>query len=210
MQITLTPVQETQLLNYVGLLDKWNRSFNLTAVKDPAQMVTRHLLDSLSVFPYLCPLTQDILDVGTGAGLPGIPLAISCTTKKITLLDNNYKKQVFVGQAIQSLGLKNAQAVQCNVKAYEPSQKFSTIITRAFADPAKMIALCGHLLRPQGRFLAMRGKVSEEPPALPEGYHIEQIIILSVPGLNEQRHLAVIKREIEQEIEQEGKESHGV
>lgn len=190
--ITASPLQREQLLAFVVMLHKWNRAMNLTAIRDPRQMISRHLLDSLSILPYLCG--DKVIDVGTGAGLPGIPLSILCPDMSFTLLDSNQKKQIFVSQAVKSLSLKNVQCVYSTVQTYQPVQKFSTILTRAFTQLSRMISLTIHLLDDNGRFLAMMGKVEQEPLTLHE-VHIEQIVSLKVPGETAQRHLAIIARQ---------------
>lgn len=192
LKLVCSSQQVQQLLSFIARLEKWNRHFNLTAVRSPFEMVSRHILDSLSVAPYLHG--KRIIDVGTGAGIPGIPLSILCQEKVFYLLDNNHKKQVFVTQAVKSLALKNAFCVHAMVQTYQPEQKFSTILTRAFAPLEQMITLSAHLLAEDGRILAMMGKVQPELPPLPSGYQFERIVSLNVPGQNAQRHLAIIKR----------------
>lgn len=192
LRMEVTPVQREQLLSYVGLLHKWNQKFNLTAIRTPLEMVGRHLLDSLTLLPYL--KGDRLVDVGTGAGLPGIPLSIASPNKNFFLLDSNQKKQIFVSQAIKNLDLKNATPVYSLVEAYQPSQKFSTILTRAFAPLPKIIALTAHLLEDEGVFLAMMGKVSAEQLVLTPGFEVEKVIPLQVPGEKGQRHLAIIRR----------------
>ncbi|MGD9592524.1 MAG: 16S rRNA (guanine(527)-N(7))-methyltransferase RsmG, partial [Candidatus Berkiella sp.] len=153
--------------------------------------VGRHLLDSLSIGAYL--EGGRVIDVGTGAGLPGIPLAIMMPETSFFLLDSNHKKQVFVSQVAKSLSLKNVVCVHSEVKAYQPTEKFSTIVTRAFAPLAQMIDLTAHLLAPNGRFAAMMGKV-EQNIALPLGFELQHMVSLHVPGEIAQRHLAIIAR----------------
>ncbi len=191
LSLSASEQQIEMLIAYLQLLHKWNQHFNLTSVRDPLQMVYRHLLDSLVVGSYLHG--ELIIDVGTGAGLPGIPLSIMMPEKAFFLLDSNHKKQVFVTQVVKSLPLNNVQCVHSEVKSYEPTQKFSTIVTRAFAPLGHMIELTAHLLADNGRFLAMMGKVEEEL-RLPPGYEIEHMISLSVPGETAQRHLGIIAK----------------
>jgi len=183
--------QREKLLNFVLLLHRWNQAFNLTAVREVKQMIDRHIIDSLSIAPYL--VGDRLLDVGTGAGLPGIPLSILFTERQFSLLDSNQKKQIFVSQAVKSLALNNVQCVCQTVQTYQATQKFSTILTRAFAPLIEMIPLCGHLLRQDGRFFAMMGKASPDLLVLPEGYEVEDLIKLEVPAEEAQRHLAIIK-----------------
>lgn len=191
LAVSGSPLQQEQLLAFIALIQKWNQHFNLTAIRDPIQMVSRHLLDSLTILKYL--EGQRILDVGTGAGLPGIPLSILCPDRNFFLLDSSHKKQVFILQVVKSLSLKNVEPVHSQVQRYQPGQKFSTIITRAFAPIEQMIPLTAHLLADEGRFLAMMGKLQQEPQ-LPSGYQVDCTVPLHVPGENAQRHLVIIKR----------------
>jgi 16S rRNA (guanine527-N7)-methyltransferase len=193
LSLSASDRQCAQLLAYIQLLDKWNRHFNLTSVRAPVEMVSRHLLDSLSIYPYLHG--DRIIDVGTGAGLPGIPLSVMAPENSFFLLDSNQKKQVFVSQVVKSLSLKNVQCVHATVKTYQPEQKFSTIVTRAFAPVAHMIELTAHLLADDGLFLAMMGKPLQQEQALPPGYKIERIVSLQVPGEHAQRHLSMIAKD---------------
>jgi 16S rRNA (guanine527-N7)-methyltransferase len=182
------PVRD-RLIAYVELLAKWNRAYNLTAVRDPAEMVTRHLLDSLAVLPHFD--AQRTIDVGTGGGLPGIPLALVFPERQFVLLDSNSKKTRFLIQVKAELGLENVTVVHERVEAFQDDSGFDCIITRAFAPVAVILAGSRHLLTPHGEFLAMKGAVPEEElAALPPGYHLIEVIPLRVPGLEqEQRHL---------------------
>lgn len=192
LEISISPKMRQQLLAYIAMLQKWNRSFNLTAVDKPQEMVQRHLLDSLSILPYL--QGSQMIDVGTGAGLPGIPLSIVHQESTFVLLDSNHKKQVFVSQAVKSLSLKNCQCVESRVQTYQPTQKFSTILTRAFAPLSSMIQLTAHLLADDGHFLAMMGKATPELLILPEGYQMAELVMLKVPGEKATRHLAIVAK----------------
>lgn len=178
-----------RLIAYVELLAKWNKAINLTAVRDPAEMVTRHLLDSLAVVPHFHG--QRTIDVGTGGGLPGIPLAIVYPEREFVLLDSNSKKTRFLVQARATLGLQNVTVVHERVEAFRDDDGFDCIITRAFAPVADILTGSRHLLTPNGEFLAMKGAVPEEElAALPQGFHLLEVIALKVPGLEqEQRHL---------------------
>lgn len=191
LKIEPTTVLIDSLLCFLEMLLQWNERFNLTAVREPIHMVSRHVLDSLSILPYLHGKT--VLDVGTGAGLPGIPLSIADSARQYYLLDSNQKKQVFVTQVVRRLALANAFPLHTSVERYQPAEKFSTIVTRAFAPISRMIALTQHLLAPQGRFLAMIGKTTADRLEVPEGCIIEAIISLEVPGEHADRHLAIIK-----------------
>ena len=181
--------QQQQLLAYVALLLKWNRAYNLTAMRDPAEMITRHLLDSLAVLPHVG--AGALLDVGTGAGLPGLVLAICRPDQAFTLLDSNGKKTRFETQATLELGLPNVTVVQQRVEQYRSS--FPQVCCRAFAALPDVLALCRHLLAPGGKLLAMKAHLAaqEQPPA---GWR-QASIALAVPSLDEVRQLLVLTRE---------------
>lgn len=188
---------QARLLDYVQLLHKWNRVYNLTAVRDPAQMVTRHLLDSLTVWPYI--VGQRILDVGTGAGLPGIPLALLSVNKqpdrRFVLLDSNSKKTRFLQQAVAELGLDNVQVVHARTESFQPEQGFDIVISRAFASVADMLAGAGQHCVPGGLILAMKGTdPAAELDGLDPAFELEQVYRLQVPGLEEDRHLVCLRR----------------
>jgi len=183
---------QAKLLDYVALLAKWNRAYNLTAVRRPAQMVVRHLLDSLAVLPYLHG--ERVLDVGSGAGLPGIPLALASPRRHFTLLDSNGKKARFLVQAVAALRLDNADVVQCRVADFHPDAGYSSIVSRAFSGMAELIDQAAHLLAPDGRFLFMKGVYPQaEVAALPAGWELEAVHRLAVPGLDAERHLLVVR-----------------
>ncbi|GAB5412598.1 MAG: 16S rRNA (guanine(527)-N(7))-methyltransferase RsmG [Congregibacter sp.] len=177
---------------YVNLLNRWNKRFNLTAVRDPREMIVRHLLDSLVVTPWLHG--KRLIDVGTGGGLPGIPLAIVCPEKRFVLLDSNGKKTRFLTQVKTELSLENVDIVHSRVEAYVPAAPFDIVLSRAFASLNDMIAGCRNLIAENGQFLAMKGQVPDaELAALSTaGYHA-QVHELSVPGLDEERCLVVIE-----------------
>jgi 16S rRNA (guanine527-N7)-methyltransferase len=186
-----------KLAEYVALLAKWNAKINLTAIRDPAQMVTHHVLDCLTVVPEIAKLTQGkpvtVADVGTGAGLPGLVIALAQPQMHVTCIDTVEKKIAFVQQAIGTLGLKNAKAVASRTENLQ--EQFDVVTCRAFASLAEVIQLAGHLLDQDGFLLAMKGpKVQEEAAALPVGWQYLGAIKLAVPGLNEERHLAVVRR----------------
>jgi len=182
-----------QLLDYLQLLQKWNQAYNLTAVRDPAEMVTRHLLDSLAVAPFLDG--NRFADVGTGAGLPGIPLAIALPHKQFTLADSNGKKIRFVTQAIAELKLGNASALQQRVEAWQPVPLFDGVLSRAFTSLAEMAERCDQLLAPDGRFYALKGTYPvDELSALPKRYIVDACHALQVPGEEGSRHLLVLSR----------------
>lgn len=179
-----------KLVDYIHLLSKWNKIYNLTAVREPSQMVTRHLLDSLSIVPYI--KGPNVLDVGTGAGLPGIPLALVLRNYKFVLLDSSSKKTRFITQAIAELGIANVVVETARVEDYRPTQGFDTIVSRAFAKISDMLAATGHLCQPAGQWLAMKGAYPEQelqelPKQLAATCHA-----LRVPGLDEQRHVVTV------------------
>lgn len=184
--------QQEKLIKYVELLDKWNKTYNLTAVRNPEQMVIRHLLDSLSISPYL--RGKSLLDVGTGAGLPGIPLAIIFPERQFTLLDSNNKKTRFVVQAASELELSNVDVVQSRVEKFQVPATFDTIITRAYSTIGDMVGQTSHLLADGGVFLAMKGtNPVTEIDDLSASYSIKENYVINVPGLEEERHLLEIK-----------------
>ena len=190
MGIDLAPPIRRKLLKFLQYLERWNSAYNLTAVRDPEQMVPRHLLDSLSVLPFL--QGSRVLDIGTGAGLPGIPLALARPELTFTLLDSNAKKTRFVTQAIHELGLQNVQVVQERVEKFHPTEKFDTLIARAFASIPDMLAASRHLCSSHGRFLLMKGVFpQEELAAVTDGYQAE-VKALRVPGLDAARHVVIV------------------
>lgn len=191
--VELTVTQREALLRYLALLQKWNRAYNLTAIRDPQEMLSRHLLDSLSVANFLTG--KRILDVGTGPGLPGIPLAILYPERDFELLDSNGKKTRFLIEARQQLGLKNL-VVHCDrVEKLQDAQGFDAITSRAFASLADMANGCEHLLAEEGKLFAMKGQYpTEELSQLPKHFIVDQCYSLSVPGVNEARHLLLISR----------------
>jgi 16S rRNA (guanine527-N7)-methyltransferase len=190
--LALNPGQRDQLLAYLDLLARWNRAFNLTAVRDEAAMVTRHLLDSLSIAPLL--RGRRLIDVGAGAGLPGIPLAIVEPSRQFTLLDSNGKKTRFMFQALSELGLANARVEKARVEHYRQTAAYDAVVSRAFASLADMVDTCSHLLNPDGVLLAMKGAVPEaEMDALGDSASVIAVTPLSVPGLDEARCLVTLR-----------------
>lgn len=190
--ISLTDHQKNQLVAYVGLLDKWNKAYNLTSVRDPNEMLVRHILDSIIVAPYL--QGSRFIDVGTGPGLPGIPLAIVCPESHFTLLDSLGKRVRFLRQVQHELKLDNVTPVQSRVEAFPAEPPFDGVISRAFASLNDMVSWCHHLPAANGQFYALKGLAQkEEMESLPEGYDIVEVIELHVPRLEGERHLVVIK-----------------
>jgi 16S rRNA (guanine527-N7)-methyltransferase len=180
------------LLDYVELLDRWNQAYNLTAVRDPGQMVVRHLLDSLAIAPYL--QGQRFIDVGTGAGLPGVPLAVLYPEREFHLLDSNGKKTRFLFQVKTALGLDNMTVHHARVESFRDERAFDAVLSRAFASLEDMVEGCRHLAGDQGRFLAMKGALPEQELASVEAsFEIAAVHTLNVPGLDEQRHLVELR-----------------
>jgi 16S rRNA (guanine527-N7)-methyltransferase len=189
--VPLAADDRQRLLTFVHLLARWNAAYNLTAVRDPQEMIARHLLDSLVLLPYLHGAR--VLDIGTGPGLPGIPLALARPDIAFTLLDANAKKTRFVTQAVGELGLKNVEVVQTRVENYRPEQKFDTLVARAFSSIAELLKSAQHLCAPGGRFLAMKGVYPEEElAAIPAEFAVSEVAALKVPGLDAARHLVVV------------------
>jgi len=192
LSLDLSDHVQHQLIDFLHLLVKWNRAYNLTAVRQPEQMVTRHLLDSLVIGPYI--QGPRILDVGTGAGLPGIPLALAYPDYQFTLLDSSGKKIRFVTQAAAELGLVNVDVVQSRVEAYQPASRFDTVTARAYSSIEELVKQTAHLLADGGQYLVMKGAYPvAEVEAMPAGYHLEAIHQLQVPRLDAQRHLLVVR-----------------
>jgi 16S rRNA (guanine527-N7)-methyltransferase len=192
LAIELDAGQQQLLLDYLALLARWNNAYNLTAVRDQPSMVTRHILDSLCVLEHL--KGHRFIDVGTGAGLPGIPLAIAAPAMHFTLLDSNGKKTRFLVQAKAQLGLDNVEVVHARVEDYQPDQRFDGVLSRAFSSLSAMMAGCEHLLVPGGEFLAMKGLRPEQEMQEVELCTAQiSLIPLSVPGLAEERCLLKLR-----------------
>nr|WP_275447080.1 16S rRNA (guanine(527)-N(7))-methyltransferase RsmG [Pseudoalteromonas sp. Of7M-16] len=193
-EISLTENQKQQLVDYVGLLDKWNKAYNLTSVRDPKEMMVKHILDSLVVAPHLTG--KHYIDVGTGPGLPGIVLAIALPDTEFVLLDSLGKRVRFLTQVKHALGLKNVTPVQSRVEEYQPSVKLDGVLSRAFASLQDMVQWCTHLIDSSGRFVALKGMYpQDELNSLPEGISLEQNITLQVPNLEGERHLIILTKD---------------
>lgn len=181
-----------QLLAYTALLGKWNRTYNLTAVRDAPSVLGLHVLDSLAVLPYID--ASPLLDVGSGGGLPGIPLAIARPHLSVTLVDSNSKKTAFLRQAAIELGLVNIAVQAGRIEEWRPPSPFPQIVSRAFAELADFVGLTRHLLAADGRWLAMKGVYpTDEIARLPAGVEVEQVHRLAVPGVDGERHLVVMR-----------------
>lgn len=183
---------QQRMLEYLALIEKWNKAYNLTAVREPQKMLTHHLLDSLAVLPHL--RGPRVLDVGTGAGLPGIPLALARPDWQFTLLDSNHKKTTFLRQAVIELQLGNVEVACDRVEAWAAPQPFNTVVSRAFSDVAEFIALAGRLCAKDGVVIAMKGVYPHEELAqLPQAFRLCGVVPLQVPGLGAERHAALLQ-----------------
>ena len=184
------PAQQS-LLDYLALLQKWNKVYNLTAVREAPRMVSQHLLDCLAVAPHVGAAA--ILDVGSGAGLPGIPLALVLPDSRVTLLEANHKKAAFLKQAQIELKLGNVEVVCERVEAWRPGQRYEIVVSRAFSDLAEFVKLAGRHVAPGGRLAAMKGIFPHDEIArLPQGWRLQQGVELTVPALRAQRHLLLL------------------
>ena len=184
------PAQQS-LLDYLALLQKWNKVYNLTAVREAPRMVSQHLLDCLAVAPHVGATA--ILDVGSGAGLPGIPLALVLPDSRVTLLEANHKKAAFLKQAQIELNLGNVEVVCERVEAWRPGRRYEIVVSRAFSDLAEFVKLAGRHVAPGGRLAAMKGIFPHEEIAqLPQGWRLQQAVELTVPALRAQRHLLLL------------------
>jgi len=193
--IGLTIPQETQtlLLRYLALIQKWNSVYNLTALRDPETMLVRHLLDSLAIAPHIDG--KRIADVGSGAGLPGIPLALAHPECYVALIESNHKKAIFLQQVRIELDIKNVEVVAGRVENFRFEEGFDIVISRAFSDLTDFVKLSAHLCKPGGKLFAMKGIYPhEELSQLPTQFTVEKILPIAVPGLVADRHLIVIKR----------------
>ncbi|MDN7125362.1 16S rRNA (guanine(527)-N(7))-methyltransferase RsmG [Pseudidiomarina terrestris] len=189
--LTIPVSQQQQLVRLVELLAKWNKAYNLTSVRDPEQMLSRHIVDSLVVLPFLSG--HRFIDVGTGPGLPGLPLAIVQPEKEFVLLDSLGKRIRFIRQVCHELGINNVNAVQSRVENYDPETKFDGVISRAFASLNDMLNWCRHLPTADGQFYALKGVYPQaELDTLPAHYNVEKVVELKVPGVDAERHLVII------------------
>ena len=191
--IRLDETAKQKLIRYLELLQTWNRVFNLTAITEPREMVYLHLIDSLAVQPFLHG--QRMLDVGSGAGLPGIPLAIAHPEQTWVLLDKNNKKTRFMTQAISELDLKNAETAHARCEDFHPALGFDSILSRAYATQRVFVESTADLLSDQGRFIAMKGKLLQEAVRyLPADYVVEQTVRVEMKGMDVERHVVCLSR----------------
>lgn len=190
----LAPALADPLARYLALMLRWNTAYNLTAIRDPREMVTKHLLDSLAMAPAVAGLAT-LADLGTGPGLPGIPLAIATPGLRVTLVESNGKKARFMREALRQLGLGNAEVAESRIEALDRPGQFAAITARALATLPQILALGGHLIAPDGVLLAMKGaRPDDEIAALAPGWALRELRPLTVPGLDAERHLVTIGR----------------
>lgn len=194
MQLAVTPAQQEQLLDYLALMFKWNSVYNLTSLRDPMQMVTHHLLDSLAAVPAFAG-AKNVLDVGAGGGLPGIVLAIARPDMKVSMIDTVHKKTAFLTQVKAQLGLANVTIYTMRVEKLQVSDKFDVITSRAFADLSDFVNWSSHLLAEQGRYIALKGVApQDEQQRLPAEWKVTGVQPLQVPRLGAERHLVLIAK----------------
>jgi len=192
--LAVSEEQQQQLIRYVLMMHKWNKAYNLTSVREPRQMVIKHIVDSIVVAPFLDK--THYIDVGTGPGLPGIPLAIMCPDKRFILLDSLGKRVRFMKQVAYELKIDNIQPVQSRVEDFIPDVQIDGVLSRAFASLKDMLHWCQHLVDSHGVFVALKGQLpTEELDELPLGYALLETIKLDVPGLEGQRHIVKIKKQ---------------
>lgn len=191
MGLTASPEQEFALLSYMNLLAEWNRVYNLTAITNPEEMLIKHIFDSVIILPFI--IGQNILDVGTGAGLPGIPLAIMLPHHHFVLLDSNKKKTRFLTHVQHQLSLNNVTIVDNRLQAFTYEPGFDTIVSRAFSSLKEFLINSRHLLKKEGQFLAMKGNNPvSELHEIPEDYKVSGVHRLLVPGLSAERHIVCV------------------
>ncbi len=192
LDISLDADTQRRLLDYIALIGKWNRVHNLTAIRESTKMVSSHLLDCLAVMPHLAPGT--IADVGSGAGLPGIPLALARPKHAVTLIERNHKKAAFLRQAAIELKLDNVDIVSERVETWQPREVYDIVISRAFSDLPEFVQLAGRLCAPDGTLAAMKGvHPYEELAQLPDTVKLRSVVPLKIPGVRAQRHLVLLE-----------------
>jgi 16S rRNA (guanine527-N7)-methyltransferase len=192
LNLALPAEAKTRLLQYLALLSKWNRTYSLTAIREPSRLVSHHLLDSLAVLPFING--DSLVDVGSGAGLPGIPLAVARPDWHVVLLDSNHKKGAFLRQAVMELKLGHTQVVIERAERWEPIQDFDVVISRAFSDLPSFVQTARHLCRPGTMLAAMKGVYPDEELAqLGPDARVRKVVALQVPGLRAARHLVLLQ-----------------
>lgn len=192
LRLDIPAAAQHKLLDYLALIQKWNQVYNLTAVRETKKMVSHHLLDCLAVIPHV--RVHSIIDVGSGAGLPGIPLALALPQSRVTLLEANHKKATFLKQAVIELGLGNVEVVCERAETWQPPHKFEVVISRAFSDLPEFLGAAGRLCAANGTIAAMKGIYPDEEIAqLPPGYELRGVVPLAVPGLEAERHLVLMR-----------------
>lgn len=190
--LEIATASRQRMLDYLELVEKWNKAYNLTAVREPAKMLTHHLLDSLAILPHVCG--NRLLDVGSGAGLPGIPLALAQPDRHITLLDSSHKKTTFLRQAAIELKISNVDVVCERVETWRSPHLFDTVVSRAFSDLPEFLELAGKLCAKTGVVIAMKGVYPHEELAqLPGDFLLRNVVTLNVPGLGAERHAALLQ-----------------
>jgi 16S rRNA (guanine527-N7)-methyltransferase len=197
INVVLSATAGARLLDYIELIAKWNKVHNLTAVREPEEMVTLHLIDSLTIVAHIAQGAR-VIDVGSGAGLPGIPLAIAREDLHVSLLDSNHKKAAFLRQAKGELHLENVEVIADRVenagKQMSAEKLFDVVVSRAFSDLPDFVVAARHLLAPNGRMLAMKGVYPyEEIAKLPATMLLDKVVPLTLPGADAQRHLVLLK-----------------
>lgn len=192
MGVELDAARQARLLDFLALLKKWNKTYNLTAIHAPERMITHHLLDSLAILPHIG--ASRLLDVGAGAGLPGIPLAIARPDLQVTLIDASHKKATFMRQAAIELKLDNVEALHGRVEDLPAAAPWPAIVSRAFSDLNEFVRVTAHLLAPGGEWLAMKGLYPNEELTQLKGARLKRDVLLHVPGLEANRHLIVLER----------------
>lgn len=192
LSLEVASAAQQSMLDYLALVEKWNKAYNLTAVREPAKMLTHHLLDSLAVLPHVCG--QRLLDVGSGAGLPGIPLALVRPDWHFTLLDSNHKKTTFLRQATIELKIENVDVVCERVETWKSPHLFDSVVSRAFSDLPEFLLLAGRLCAKTGVMVAMKGVYPHEELAqVPGDFLLRNVVPLNVPGLGAERHAALLQ-----------------
>lgn len=196
LSLELSDTQQQQLVDYVVMIDKWNKAYNLTSVRDPKQMMVKHILDSLAIVPHLSASAgENIIDVGTGPGLPGMPLAIAFPNKSFTLLDSLGKRVRFMTQCVHTLKLTNVTPVQSRVEEHNGEKPYDIVLSRAFASLKDMLHWCEHLVDSDGQFLALKGQFpQEEIDEVSDHFQVSRTENLTVPNLVGERHLVWLKK----------------